>query len=725
MDLNTPVSNLSRVGATTARKLSRLGVKTAAELLNWLPFRYEDYRSIVPIGSLKDGAAVTVRGKIELIANKRSFRHRKIITEALVSDPSGSVRIVWFNQPFIVKNLKPGDVVFLSGKVKADMLGTQFSSPAYERETTGETAHTARLVPIYPLTTGLTQKQIRFLITQILPLTDNITEWLPENILEKFDLAPLGAAMRGIHFPKDEVDLKLSTERLKFNELFLMQLKAELARLKKTSENAPALKFKENEIKQFVAGLPYTLTRAQKVASWEILRDLQKATPMNRLLSGDVGSGKTVVAAMAAYNTVLNGYQAIVMAPTEILARQHYDTMSKLFGEKLRIALLTRSQFLIFNFKFFQPEADRPLAENNIKFLNFKITKHQIFEAISDGSIDIIIGTHALLSEKVEFKDVGLVVVDEQHRFGVSQRKAIKDKTADISAHYLSMTATPIPRSLALMIYGDLDLSQINEMPPGRRPVITRLVEPKNRDKAYEFIRGQVKRGRQVFVVCPLIEEKEDTAGKKSESEIEIINYPFFGGGLSEKKTVMAEFEKLTKRTFPDLRVGFLHGKLKPAEKEAAMAEFKKGAIDIMVATSVIEVGIDIPNASVMMIEGAERFGLAQLHQFRGRVGRSSHQSYCFLFTQSDALKALDRLGFFEKHSDGFKLAEKDLETRGPGEVYGTTQSGLAHLRLAKLTDKEIIKKTRLAAQMIAPEIEKYPVLARKIADWEAVAHLE
>jgi len=329
------------------------------------------------------------------------------------------------------------------------------------------------------------------------------------------------------------------------------------------------------------------------------------------------------------------------------------------------------------------------------------------------------------LSEKVEFKDVGLVVVDEQHRFGVSQRKAIKDKTADISAHYLSMTATPIPRSLALMIYGDLDLSQINEMPPGRRPVITRLVEPKNRDKAYEFIRGQVKQGRQVFVVCPLIEEKENAAGKKSDSEIEIINYPFFGGGLSEKKTVMAEFEKLTKRIFPDLRVGYLHGKLKPAEKEATMAKFKNGAIDIMVATSVIEVGIDIPNASVMMIEGAERFGLAQLHQFRGRVGRSSHQSYCFLFTQSDSAKAFERLSFFEKHLDGFKLAEKDLETRGPGEVYGTTQSGLMNLRLAKLTDKEIIKKTRLAAQMAAPEIQKYPELARKIADWEATAHLE
>jgi ATP-dependent DNA helicase RecG len=529
---------------------------------------------------------------------------------------------------------------------------------------------------------------------------------MPEEILDDYDLASLGDAIHGIHFPDDENELKISTERLKFDELFLVQLKAELSRRVRLDSRSAKIIFHEKEIKEFVGGLPFTLTRSQKVAAWEILRDTQKSAPMNRLLSGDVGSGKTIVAAIAAYNTALAGRQTVIMAPTEILAAQHYATLNKLLGAKLAVALLTRSQFQLSDFK------------NSVK------SKKQIVTAIQDGSAKIIIGTHALLGDKIEFNDVGLIVVDEQHRFGVAQRKAIKDKTENIAAHYLSMTATPIPRSLALALFGDLDVSRLMEMPLDRKPILTRFVEPKNRDKAYEFIRAQVKQGRQVFVVCPLIEETEKK--KTPADEIKIINYPMGNFSSSmEKKSVTSEYKKLSEKIFSDLKVDFLHGKMKPAEKEIIMEKFKNNQINILVSTSVIEVGIDMPNASVMMIEGADRFGLAQLHQFRGRVGRSIYQSYCFVFTDSMAEKVKERLEFFEKHLDGFKLAEKDLETRGPGEVFGAAQSGMMRFRLAKLTDGEIIAKSRQAASVVAKKIKNYPKLADKLADWEKTAHLE
>jgi ATP-dependent DNA helicase RecG len=521
---------------------------------------------------------------------------------------------------------------------------------------------------------------------------------LPENILEKFDLVPLNAALRGIHFPKDDIELKQSTDRLKFDELLLPQLKSELARQYRETEAAPPLVFREVEIKKFVESLPFILTKTQKISAWEILKDLSRPQVMNRMLAGDVGSGKTIIAAMALFNTVLNGFQGVLMAPTEILARQHFNTLNKLLGDKLNIALLSRSQF----------EATAGPEQG----------KKEIIKMIGDGRAQIVVGTHALLTDKVQMNNVGLVIVDEQHRFGVAQRKMIKDKTADISAHYLSMTATPIPRSLALMIYGDLDLSIINELPPGRKPIITRLVEPRLREKAYDFIRKQVKEGRQVFVICPLIEES-------ATEEFIPVNYNFDRAERGEKKTVMAEYEKLSKNIFPEFVIGNLHGKLKPADKETVMNKFKNNEIQILVSTSVVEVGVDIPNASVMMIEGADRFGLAQLHQFRGRVGRSVHQSYCFLFTDSSSVKVGERLSYFEKNLDGFMLAEKDLETRGPGEVYGTLQSGLTNFRLAKLTDKELIKKTREAAVVLAENLPKFPKIAKAVADWEKSTHLE
>ncbi|MBI2037531.1 MAG: ATP-dependent DNA helicase RecG [Candidatus Magasanikbacteria bacterium] len=703
MDLTTPVSELTRVGKTASKILESLGIKNIKDLLHYFPFRYEDYRAIVDISQLRDGELVTICGQVELIANKRSFKTKRVITEALVSDKTGSVRVVWFNQPFILKSIKSGDRVYLSGKVKVDMLGAQLVSPVYEKYKK-DTTHTARLVPIYPLIYGLTQKQIRFLISQIIPLADTIADWLPKDIIEAMDLVPLANALRGIHFPVDEHDLQLSTDRLKFNELFLVQIKSELSRQEKAALKAPVIMFQEEEIKKFVASLPFILTKTQKISAWEILQDISKVSPMNRLISGDVGSGKTVVAAMSMYNVFLNGYQSVMMAPTEILAYQHYQSLIRLFSNiPIRIGLLTRSQ------------SQKVHITQSGNGEDAAATKKKIISDIKSGDVDIMVGTHALLSESVNFKNLGLVIVDEQHRFGVEQRKEIKNKAIRSkgkgkSAHFLSMTATPIPRSLALMVYGDLDVSIISELPPGRKKIITKLVEPLSRDKAYGFIRDQVKQGRQVFVVCPLIE---------SDSMAQFPNNNL------EKKSVLSEYEKLSKQVFPDLRVQYLHGKLKAKEKEEIMVRFKAGEFDILATTSVIEVGVDVPNASVMMIEGAESFGLAQLHQFRGRVGRSIYQSYCLLFTSSGSEKSLQRLKFFEGENNGFKLAEKDLEIRGPGEVYGTEQSGEMNLRLAKLTDRELIKKARDAAKVIVSDLQKFSSVLQQVRDWEVKTHLE
>jgi len=698
MNLSTPVTLLSKVGKTSAKRLKDLGINTAQDLLYYFPFRYDDYSHIVKIKDLEEGKMVTVEAQIGILANKRTRnRYRMAITESLVSDDSGSMRVVWFNQPYITKILKPGDMVYLSGKVKRDMLGPELISPVYEKIKAGAAAtHTARLVPIYPLTAGLTQKQIRYLVSQVVELAKNIPEWLSQEIRKEYNLAPISQALHDIHFPSGQEELDIALRRLKFDELLEIQLEAELARQNKAHIKAPALAFKEQAIKEFVQSLPYTLTSAQKVAAWEILQDLNKTTPMNRLLSGDVGSGKTAVAAMAIFDAFLNNYQAVMMAPTEILASQHYASLSKLFGKKITIGLLTQGRSEILNVE--------------LKSRTKVGRKKEFLEKISAGELELVIGTHALLSEGVKLKNLGLVVVDEQHRFGVSQRQLIKEKGEGV--HFLSMTATPIPRSFALMLYGDLDISIIDQLPPGRKKILTRLVTAFNRNKAYDFIRAQVKLGRQVFVVCPLIEADDE------ESNI-------YFSPAQDKKSVMSEYQKLSATVFPDLKVGYLHGKLKSAEKEEIMTKFTEKKIDILVSTSVVEVGVDIPNASVMMIEGAERFGLAQLHQFRGRVGRSSHQSYCLLFTNSTSEKSLERLNFFEKENDGFKLAEKDLEIRGPGEVYGTMQSGLTSLQLAKLTDRELVKSAKEAAKKTAAKLYLYPSVEEKMKERKRRIHLE
>ena len=717
--LDTPIAELNRVGRVAAKRLQHLRVETARDLLFYFPFRYEDFSRVVCVKDVRDHEAVTVKGKIELIANKRSSRQRTILTEALVADDTGRLRVVWFGQPFIAKNLRVGDMVYLSGSVSSDMFGRQMISPAYEREIRNSkfeirnsTTHTARIVPIYSITAGLTQKQMRFLLKQVIDLAKEIEEWLPEEILDRADLILLPPALRAIHFPADADELKQAERRLKFDELFILQLRAEMIRQSLKQVKAPALHFKEQETRAFVASLPFILTKDQKIAAWEILRDLEKAEPMNRMLEGDVGSGKTVVAAMALYNCVLNGYQGVMLAPTEILAKQHFGSLEQLLPE-WKLALLTAEELSAIGYRL------------SAKFTRGK--REELKSVIATGDIQIVIGTHALLQEDVHFHRLGLVVVDEQQRFGVDQRQALRERAGapGLAPHFLSMSATPIPRTLALTLYGDLDISLIKEKPAGRKEIKTRVVEPKNREKAYQFIREQVRTGRQCFVICPLISNEQGTrhyggqAGDKENGETRNLKLEIW----DDKKSVLSEYEKLSQKIFPDLKVGYLHGKMKLKEKDETMKKFVAGELDILVSTSVVEVGVDIPNASVMMIEDAERFGLAQLHQFRGRVGRSEQQSYGLLFTATDSQKALERLSYFEKNTDGFKLAEYDLAARGPGEVYGTAQSGMMNFKLASLRDTDLIKLARDLARGI--DFVKHATLKERVKEWERIVHLE
>lgn len=686
LTLDTPIITLPTVGKTTAARLKKLKLETARDLIFYYPYRYDDLSQVTAIDRLDAGQTAVIKAKIDLLENRRAHRRRMFLTEAVVADETDSLKVIWFNQPFLKKTLKAGSLYYLAGRVEYGRYGLQMINPTYELAKEEQT-HTARLVPIYPATVGLTQKQLRFLIKKVLPTVKVVKDFLPLAIKNKLKLPSLAWALAQLHFPQNKNNLEQARHRLKFDELFFIQLNTQLIKLSLQQLKAPAIKFKEKANKQFIDSLPFNLTDDQRKATWQILLDLEKNQPMNRLLEGDVGSGKTVVAVIAAYNVFLNGWQTIYMAPTEILAQQHFQTIGKLFSNnKIKVALLT----------------------SGIQRVNFdnELKKKEILELIKNGKVDFIIGTHALIQQKVEYKKVGLAIVDEQHRFGVAQRHALKQK-GNLTPHLLSMTATPIPRSLALTIYGDLDLSIIKQMPKGRKKILTRLVPFDKRDAAYGFINQQIAKGRQIFVICPLI-DPSDKLGVKS---------------------VKLEFEKLDKEVFPHLKIGLLHGRMKAKEKEEIMAEFLANKIKILVATSVIEVGIDVPNATVMMIEGADRFGLAQLHQFRGRVGRSEYQSYCFLFTDSQNEKTAERLKALVQSEDGFALAEKDLEFRGPGEVYGTKQSGyLPNLRIATLTDYPIIQEARAEAEELIkkdPDLKSYPDIKKKMEEFNLAVHLE
>jgi ATP-dependent DNA helicase RecG len=697
LTLQTPIENFLRVGKTTAKRLQKLGLRTAEDLLFYFPFRYEDWSKITPIGELNYNMAATCRGRVEIIKNTRSFFRKKNVTEALVSDRTGSIKVVWFNQPYLVKILKIGEEIYLSGKVELDRFGIHFTSPSYEKVGSGEeTTHTARIVPIYSATENLTHKQIRFLVKMAVPLADKISDWLLPEIKKNFRLVGLGQAIRQAHFPDSKIKFLEARRRLKFDELFLIQLQNLLLKNRLKKSQAPVIGFKEVETKKFINSLPFKLTDGQRRAAWEIIQDIGTSQPMNRLLEGDVGSGKTLVAAVAALNTYLGGYQTVFMVPTEILAKQHYDNLCRLFSDfDIKIGLVMGSE---------------KVANYELEIMDEELIKNKRKKEIHNSEFiihnsNLVIGTHALIQEKIKFNNLGLAIVDEQHRFGVNQRKALKGNT-EIYPHFLSMTATPIPRTMSLVFFGDLDLSMIRELPAGRKKIITKVVSPENRRKAYDFIRREIKGGRQVFVICPLI-DPSDKLGVKSVSE---------------------EYEKLSKKIFPDLKVGILHGRMKAEDKAKAMKDFSENKSNILVSTSVVEVGVDVQNATIMMVEGAERFGLAQLHQFRGRVGRSTFQSYCFLFSESENIETIKRLDVLVKCEDGFALAEKDLEFRGPGEIWGTRQSGIPDLKVATLTDYQVIKETKTAAENLIkkdPELSAYPDLKNKLWEFEKEVHLE
>lgn len=697
--LKTPIEELKHIGPRYVLYLKKLGIKTAGDLLFHFPFRYDDFSDSKLIRDAQVGETVSLKGEILDIENIRTRNRRMTLTQALVQDDSGVIQAIWFNQPFLTNALKPGMSVSLSGKIAFGKEGIQLVSPAYE--VLGKSnLHTGRLVPVYHETEGVSSKWLRAHIKPLLSLAETIPEFLPEEILDRQDLFDIGEAIRQIHFPDDGAAAEIARRRLAFDELFLVQLFMQRQRQKWQKEKAVSVRYDgqiERDIKEFLAKLPFKLTDGQKIAVWKIIQDLEKEVPMNRLLEGDVGSGKTLVALLSVLVVVRSGYQAVIMAPTEILARQHFIEAKKRFeGTGLKIALLTGSESRFFDG---MEESDR--------------NKAQILESARSGQVDLVVGTHALIQENVSFDRLALSVVDEQHRFGIEQRSRIQNEVLGIDdglkatvPHLLSMTATPIPRTLALTIYGDLDLSVLSEMPKGRQKIITKLIAPGNRKEAYDFIRREIRSGRQAFVICPLIEESD----------------------LLEVKSATEEYERLGREVYPEFSIGLLHGKMKPKEKEEAMGKFSKNEINILVSTSVVEVGIDIANATVMLIEGADRFGLAQLHQFRGRVGRGDHQSYCFLFTDSTSGKTHKRLKALIESANGFELAEKDLALRGPGELVGVRQSGLPDLAMASLGDAGLIAATRQEAKGVLemdPELRQHPRLLKRLESFEKGIHLE
>ena len=677
IDLSTDVTMVKGVGPAVSAKLGVVGVRTVLDLIENFPRRYDDYSNIEPIKRIKPGM-VTIKATIKQAAG-RYVRRGMHITEAVASDESDSVRLVWFNQPYRAAALKAGQEYFITGDFGFRYQRMSIQNPSVEL-VSDFPVNTARIIPVYRETKGLKSSQIRKALSEIIPQIRALPETLPDWLVEELRLMSRAEAIEHIHFPSDAQDLAAATRRLGFEEVFRLTLAALLNKQEAAHGAALAVEFDESLAKDFVKHLPFKLTDDQRRVVWQIYLDMQKTQPMNRLVEGDVGSGKTVVAAMAAAMVMRQGMQAALMAPTELLARQHAETMHKLL-EPLGLA----HQVCLLVGGLTAPE--KKLAHQRIAL----------------GDARFMVGTQALIQDKVDVHKLGLVIVDEQHRFGVDQRTAIQAK-AGHAVHVLNMTATPIPRSLALTLYGELDISIIAVKPAGRKPIKTKVVPLVARQKLYADIDQEIADGRQVFVVCPLVSESEMLAAKSAEQT----------------------YEELAKGNFKHRNVGLLHGKMKPAEKDKIMQQFAQHKLDVLVATTVIEVGVDIPNATVMVLENAERFGLAQIHQLRGRVGRSDHQGYCYLVLGDNQAPG-PRLRALATSSDGFKLAEYDLELRGPGAIYGTLQHGALDLRVAKLSDVKLISQARKAAQQFidsGEDLLKYNELAARVATLRAVTNL-
>jgi len=650
MDLNAAIDTLARTKPATISKLRSVGINTYQDLINYFPFRYENYSLISPIAKLQPGENVTIKAQVsggKLQISRTGLRMQKFT----LADATGKIDITWYNQPYLLRLLKPKMFLAVAGVVKQIGRVLELEPREYEiiAASGQNTIHTGRIVPVYSETRGLSSKTIREKLWNVLNATP-LPEILPKEILVFNQLIDRNSAYRQIHFPANQDRLNQSRRRLAFEEIFFLQLSSALIKKAWSLDKTPyPLKLTDvyrRQLQQLADVLPFQLTSAQQKCIKEITADLVKKQPMNRLLQGDVGSGKTVVAAIAAYLAFLNHSQTLLMAPTEILAQQHFNTVNRVF-EKIR------------------PAPKVALQTGSIKMVEK-----------SDG-FDLVVGTHALLNRNLKTPRLGLIVIDEQHRFGVEQRSVLKNKGKNV--HLLTMTATPIPRTVALTLYGELDISLIDEMPKGRVPIKTYLVGPEKRRAGYDWIKKQIKENRsQVFIICPLIEE----------STVET---------MQSVKAAKQEFVRLQKEIFSEYTVGLIHGKLKSQEKQSIMESFKNQRLDILVATSLVEVGIDVPNASIMIIEAAERFGLAQLHQLRGRVGRGQKQSYCFLFTENLSEKIKERLNFFVKNNSGLQLSQYDLQTRGEGELFGKKQHGKTNLKIASFSDYQLIDRSQKA----------------------------
>ncbi len=691
-------------------KLKKLGIETVGGLLYHLPTRYEDFSKIQTIAELEPGTGVTIFGTIVSVKNRQTWHRRMSLMEAEVADESGTIRATWFNQPYLVKTLPPGTTARFAGRVtQAKKTGEPYLvNPTYEvANESGPGTHTGRIVPVYSETRGLTSKGLRFLIEKIFNQGVELADPIPPEVLGEVGVPDLTSALRSVHFPENSGDEELARKRFAFEGLLLLQLKNIRERNKFAKLEAPVIQANPENIKSILSELPFEVTASQKRALWEIVQDLERGRPMNRLLQGDVGSGKTAVAVVAALHAASVGVQTAFMAPTEILARQHYRTIAKLFPQfEGGVALVTGST-------------------SKVRYgagMETEVTRTALQRELAKGSVAITIGTHALISgresSRLSFKNLGLVMIDEQHRFGVRQRATLVGQKSGRSApHFLSMSATPIPRTLALTVFGDLDVSIISELPKNRLPITTRAVPREDRTRAYAFIREQVKNGRQVFVICPRIEPTAD-GERATLSDI----------GMLQVKTVREEHEKLSKKVFPELTVGMIHGKMSGEEKGSVMGLFERGKIDILISTSIIEVGVDIPNASVMVVEGSERFGLAQLYQFRGRVGRGEHASYCLLFTESKSPETARRLRAITSAKNGFELAEADLKIRGPGEFFGESQTGMPDIAMEALRNPKLVASARNVAQQITdrdPELTHHPILRSRLNQFSSEVHGE
>ena len=685
MSPSDTVMYLRGVGPKNAASFEKLGVRTLNDLLYLVPRRYDDFSRLRPLAHLNYGDTVTVVAHVQRIAEvPSSSGHPR--TQAVVADDTGAINITWFS-PYVARQVHPSDMVALSGTVEEFRGVLTFTNPEWERIEPG-TDLGSRILPVYPLTEGLYQKTVRNAVRGALAATaGQIAEWLPEAIRRAQGLLPLGEALPQFHFPDSQAAYAEARTRLTFDEYFLMQL-GMLQRKQAWQAEARGAPMPADDamLAAFLRCLPFTLTTAQRRALDAILRDMTTETAMSRLIQGDVGSGKTVVAAAAMFVAVCNGFQVALMAPTEILAEQHHRTLKRVFD-----AL---------------PKEGRPWVE--LLMGSTRVTQRRpILDGLQKGVVNVLVGTHALIEDPVVFANLGFVIVDEQHRFGVGQRARLRAKARAIAPHVLVMTATPIPRSLALTVHGDLDVSTIDELPPGRMPVATYIIRGEERERAYDAVRDAVDAGNQAFIICPLVEESETL----------------------EAKSAVAEHQRLQEIVFPDLRVGLLHGKMPPKTKDRVMTAFRDGAYDVLVATSVVEVGIDVPNATVMLVEGADRFGLSQLHQFRGRVGRGSDASTCLLIADDVSRAGRERLALMESTNDGFVLAQADLEMRGPGDLFGTAQSGYdLPLRVASLGDTRTLERARDAAEALLatdPHLAKEPhapLRARLDAFWSREA---